>query len=119
MLPLSKFESLRDDIAQPILQGHLGRTAAAGFKPVVEIPYLHTMLNFGLSDAHPDAGGKSEIAPFILAEDTEGLSNGFEDALSANLDCVLDALRIAAGNLARADGHRPKISLSSFIRDEP
>jgi hypothetical protein len=109
MLPLLElFESLRDDIAQPILQGHLGRTAAAGFKPVVEIPYLHTMLDFGLSDAHPDAGGQSEIAPFILAEDTEGLGDGFEDALSANLDRVLDALRIAAGDLATAEGHDPK-----------
>jgi hypothetical protein len=33
------------------------------------------MLDFGLSDAHQDAGGKSEIAPFILAEDTEGLES--------------------------------------------
>jgi hypothetical protein len=40
------------------------------------------MLDFGLSDAHQDVGGKSEIAPFILAEDTEGLGDGFEDALS-------------------------------------
>ncbi len=44
------------------------------------------MLDFGLSDAYQDAGGKSEIAPFILAEDTEGLGDGFEDALSADLD---------------------------------
>jgi hypothetical protein len=66
-VPLELFESLREDIAQSIFQGHLGRTAAGGFKPVVEIPYLRTMLAFGLSDAHPDAGGKSEIAPFILA----------------------------------------------------
>jgi hypothetical protein len=29
-------------------------------------------------------------------------------ALSANLDCVLDALRIAAGHLADADGHAAK-----------
>jgi hypothetical protein len=50
------------------------------------------MLDYGLSDAHQDAGGKSEIAPFILAEDTEGLGDGFEDALSADLDRVLDAL---------------------------
>jgi hypothetical protein len=48
------------------------------------------MLDFGLSDAHHDTGGKREIAPFILAEDTEGLGDSFEDALSANLDRVLD-----------------------------
>ena len=76
------------------------------------------MLDFGLSDAHRDAGGKSEIAPFKLAEDTEGLGDGFEDALSADLDRVLDALRIAAGDLAGADGHAPKLSSSSFIRHE-
>src|ERR1700752_2437293 len=94
--------SLRKNIAQPVLQPHLGRTAAGGFKPVVEIPDLHPMLDFGLSDAHQDAGGKSEIAPFILAEDPEGLGDGFEDALSADLDGVLDALRITAGDLAGA-----------------
>ena len=77
------------------------------------------MLDFGLSDAHQAACGKSEIAPFKLAEDTEGLGDGFEDALSANLDCVLDALRIAAGDLAAADGHAPKVSISSFIRQSP
>ena len=48
-----------------------------GFKPVVEIPYLHTMLDVRLSNAHQDAGGKSDIAPFILAEDTEGLGERF------------------------------------------
>jgi hypothetical protein len=74
------------------------------------------MLDFGLSDAHRDAGGKSEIAPFKLAEDTEGLGDGFEDALSADLDRVLDALRIAAGDLAGADRHVAKLSVSSFIR---
>ena len=44
------------------------------------------MLDFGLSDAHQDAGSQREIAPFILAEDPEGLGDGFEDALSADLD---------------------------------
>jgi hypothetical protein len=63
------------------------------------------MLDFGLSDAHQDAGGMSEIAPFILVEDTEGLGEGFEDALSGNLDGVLDALRVAAGDLAGTDDH--------------
>jgi hypothetical protein len=63
------------------------------------------MRDFGRSDKHQDAGGQSEIAPFILTEDTEGLGDGFEDALSANLDRVLYALRIAAGDLAGADGH--------------
>ncbi len=43
------------------------------------------MLDFGLSDAHEDAGGQREIAPFILAEDPEGLGGGFEDALGADL----------------------------------
>jgi hypothetical protein len=33
---------------------------------------MHTMLDFGLLDAHPDAGGKGKIAPFILAEDAAG-----------------------------------------------
>jgi hypothetical protein len=42
------------------------------------------MLDFGLPDAHQDDGGQIEIAPFILAENTEGLGEGFEDALSAN-----------------------------------
>jgi hypothetical protein len=32
-------------------------------------------------------------------------SDGFEDALGADLDGVRDALRIAAGDLAAADGH--------------
>jgi hypothetical protein len=44
------------------------------------------VLDFGLSDAHQDAGGQGEIAPFIFAEDTDGLGDGFEDALSADLD---------------------------------
>src|SRR5436190_14838979 len=61
---LKLFESLGEEIAQPRLQGHLGGTSAGSFKPVVEIPYLHTMLDFGLFDAHQDAGGKSEIVPF-------------------------------------------------------
>jgi hypothetical protein len=38
-------------------------------------------------------------------KDTESLGDGFEDALRADLDCVLDALRIAAGHLAGADGY--------------
>ena len=100
---LELFESFREESVQPRLQRHLGQTSAGRFKPVVEIPYLHTMLDFGLSDAHQDAGGKIEVAPFILAEDTEGLGDGFEDALSADLDRVLDTLRIAAGDLAGAD----------------
>ena len=54
----------------------------------------------------------------MLAEDPEGLGDGFEDALRADLDGVLDALRIAAGDLAGADGHDPKISFSSFIRQQ-
>ena len=66
------------------------------------------MLDFGLSDAHQDARGQSEIAPFILAEDPEGLGDGFEDALGAHLDGVLDALRIASGDLAGADGPWPE-----------
>jgi hypothetical protein len=74
------------------------------------------MLDLGLSDAHQDAGGKSEIAPFILAEHTKRLGDGFEDALSADLDRVLDALRVAAGDLAGAEGHAPKISCSAFLR---
>jgi hypothetical protein len=77
------------------------------------------MLDFGLSDAHQDAGGESESAPVMLAEDAEGLGDGFEDALSADLDRVLDALRIAAGDLAGADGRAPKLSSSSFIRHKP
>jgi hypothetical protein len=83
---------------------------------VVEIPDLHTMLDFGLSDAHQDAGGQSEIALFILAEDPEGLGDGFEDALRADLNGVLDALRIAARDLAGAERHGSKLSFSSFIR---
>jgi hypothetical protein len=78
---LELFKSLREDIAQPTLHGHLGRTSSGDFKPVVEIPYLHTMLDLGRSDAHQAAGGKSESAPFILAEDPEGLGDGFEDGL--------------------------------------
>ena len=74
------------------------------------------MLDRGLCDAHHDAGGKSEITPFILAEDPEGLGDGFEEALSADLDRVLDALRIAARDLASADRHSPKLSLSSFTK---
>jgi hypothetical protein len=62
------------------------------------------MLDFGLPDAHQNAGGKSEFARLILAEDTEGLGDGFEDGLSANLDRVLDALRIAAGDLPFGNG---------------
>jgi hypothetical protein len=30
-----------------------------------------------------DAGGESEIVPFIFAEDTEGLGDGFEDGVAA------------------------------------
>jgi hypothetical protein len=37
------------------------------------------------------------------------LSDGFEDALSANLNGVLDALRIAAEDLTGADGHALKV----------
>src|SRR5690242_21296192 len=113
------FKSPRKIIVQPALQGHLGRTSTGGFKPVVEIPNLHTMLDFGLFDAHQDAGGKSEIAPFILAEHPDGLGGGFEDAPGADLDRVLDTLRIAAGDLAGADGHTLKLSLASFIRHSP
>ena len=53
------------------------------------------MLDFGLPDAHQDAGGKREITPFILAEDAEGLGDGFEHALCADFDRVLDTLGIA------------------------
>jgi hypothetical protein len=90
---------------QPRLQRHLGQTSAGRFKPVVEIPDLQTMLDLRLPDTHQDASGKSEVAPFILAEDTEGLGDGFEDALSADLDRVLDTLRIAARDLSGADGY--------------
>jgi hypothetical protein len=110
--------SLRKNIPQPALQGHFGWAFAGGFKPVVEISYLHMMLDFGLSDAHQDAGGKSEIAPFIFVEDTEGLGDAFEDALSANLDRMLDALRIVAEDLASTDGHDPKLSFSYFLRHQ-
>jgi hypothetical protein len=74
------------------------------------------MLDCGLSDAHHEAGGKSEIAPFLLAEDAEGQGDGFVEALGTDLDRVLDALRIAAGDLAGADGHALKVSCSSFVR---
>jgi hypothetical protein len=74
------------------------------------------MLDFGLSDAHQDAGSKIEIAPFMLAEHTESPGDGSEGALGADLDRVLDALRIAAGDLAGADGHAAKLSFSSFVR---
>ena len=50
------------------------------------------MLDCGLSDAHHDAGGKSEIAPFIFSEDAQGLGDGFIEALGTDLDGVLDAL---------------------------
>ena len=65
-------------------------------------------------DAHHDAGGKSEIAPFIFAEDTQGLGDGFVEALGADLDRVLDALRIAAGDLAAADRHAPESIICVF-----
>jgi hypothetical protein len=42
-----------------IFNAHLGRVASGGFKPAPEIPYLHTMLDFRLSDAYQDAGSKS------------------------------------------------------------
>ena len=74
------------------------------------------MLDCGLSDAHHDAGGQSQIAPFIFAEDAQGLGDGFVEALGTDLDRVLDALRIAAGDLAAADRHELKISVASFIR---
>jgi hypothetical protein len=106
----SAARSLRDDIPQPALQSHLSRTAASGFKPVVEIPNLHTMLDCRLCDAHHEAGGKSEITPFILTEDPEGLGDGFEEALSPDLDRVLDAQRIAAG----ADGHAAEDIIFGF-----
>jgi hypothetical protein len=113
---LASHSSLRKNIAEAALRGHLGRTAAGGFKPVVEISYLHTMLDCGLPDAHHDAGGKSEITPFIFAEDAQGLGDCFVEALGTNLDRVLNALRIAAGDLAGADGHVPKLPSSSFVR---
>jgi hypothetical protein len=73
------------------------------------------MLNFRLLDTHDDTGGSvSEIAPFMIAENTKGLSDGFEDALRANLDRVLDALRIAAGDPAGADGHGPESIIFTF-----
>jgi hypothetical protein len=78
----------------------------------VEIAKADAMLNFRLLDTHDDTGGQSESAPFILAEDPEGLGDGFEHALGADLDRVLDALRIAAGDLAGADRHAPKLSSS-------
>jgi hypothetical protein len=76
------------------------------------------MLDVGLSDAHQDAGGKREITPFILAEDTESLGDRFEDALGANLDRVLDTLGITAGDLAGADSHARKLSFSCLVRHE-
>jgi hypothetical protein len=83
----------------------------------VEIAKADAMLNFRLLDTHDDTGGSvSEIAPFMIAENTKGLGDGFEDALRANLDRVLDAFGIAAGDLAGTDGHGRKLSLSSFIR---
>jgi hypothetical protein len=47
-----------------------------------------------------------------------GLGDGFEDALRAGLNRML-ALRSAAGDLAGADGHEVKVSLSFFIRYLP
>ena len=68
------------------------------------------MLDLGLSDAHQDPGGQSEIVPFLLAEDREGVGDGFEDVLGANLDLCSTPLRIATGDLAGADGHEPEVS---------
>ena len=65
------------------------------------------MLDFGLSDADQDAGGQSEIAPFIFVEDPEGLGDGFEDALSADLDGVLDTPRVGTVDFASTDDHVP------------
>jgi hypothetical protein len=52
------------------------------------------MLDLRLSDTHQDtAGTVMEIfAPLVLAEDTQGLGDGFVDALRADLYRVLDTL---------------------------
>ena len=52
----------------------------------------------------------------MLAEDAQRLSDGFVKSLRADLDGVLEALRMAAGDLAGADGHGLKLSSSPFIR---
>jgi len=56
------------------------------------------------------------FAPGIFAEDTQGLGDGFVQRLGTNLNRMLDAARISAGDSASADGHARKLSCSSFVR---
>jgi hypothetical protein len=46
------------------------------------------------------------------------LGLGFVDALGTDLDCVLDTLGVAAGDLAGADGHEPQGSVFVFCSPE-
>jgi hypothetical protein len=54
----------------------------------------------------------------MFAENAQRLSDGFEDALRSDLDRVLDALRVAAGDLTGGDDYLPKVSFTSFIRQQ-
>jgi hypothetical protein len=61
------------------------------------------------------------VAPLMLAEDAQRLSDGLVKSLRADVDGVLEALRMAAGDLAGADGHGLKLSsyLLFAIKLEP
>ena len=66
------------------------------------------MLDFRLSDLHHDARGATAqvlVAPVMLAENAQRLSDGFIKGLGGNLDGMLDALGIDLGDLAGAERH--------------
>jgi hypothetical protein len=76
------------------------------------------MLDFGRLDRHHDAGGAviGIVAPVVLAKNAKRLTNGLEQALRRNLDCMLNALRVPARDPACSERHLPNVAVSCFVR---
>jgi len=55
-------------------------------------------------------------APVVLPENAKRLSHRLEQTLCGDLNRVLDALRVPAGDPASSDRHWPNLAVSCFVR---
>jgi hypothetical protein len=78
----------------------------------------HAVLYRGLAytDAHFGNSFAKRFHPIVLAKDGKGFAYGFIKRRSGDLDRVIIAGKIAAGDLARAKGHVMSLARSPFIR---
>jgi hypothetical protein len=88
--------------------------------PVGEIFDPDPVLNCRLADLDDEAGRAlpEVFTPGIFAENTQGLGDRFVKSLGTDLNGMLDAARVGAGDSASPDGHIRKVSSSSFVRHE-